>query len=105
MAEMIPFRYAGFYDVPRFILLRHRGQAIYLQSAFDDNLDEYPEVYSAYRVPNDVAESVLAGGEWTLLDEASFKLIGEIQINTVVFDPTKRRTLNSACLDALFNHS
>ena len=32
MAEMIPFRYAGFYDVPRFILLRHRGQAIYLQA-------------------------------------------------------------------------
>jgi hypothetical protein len=105
MAEMISFRYAGFYDVPRFILLRHRGQAIYLQSPFDDNLDEYPDVYSAYQVPNEIAESVLGGGDWTPLTNATLQLIGEIPISTVMFDPTKRRTLDAACLDGLLNHS
>ena len=50
MAEMTPFTYGGFYDVPRCISLRYRGRRFLLQSAFDDDLDEYPTDYSVYLV-------------------------------------------------------
>jgi hypothetical protein len=48
MAEMIPFRYDGFWDVPRFILLRYGGKVLSLQSHFDDDLGDYPDACSVY---------------------------------------------------------
>jgi len=101
LAEIIPFRYGGFWDVPRYMLLRYRQKALLLQSPFDDRMDEYPNVYFVYQMPDAIAESVL-GGDWALLEGAELHLIGEIPISTVTFDPTKRRTLDSSCLDGLF---
>jgi hypothetical protein len=101
MAEMIPFRYAGFWDVSRYILLRHREQTLLLESPFDDDLDEYPDAYSVYHVPGAISELVL-GGNWALLDRAQLRFVGEVPINAVAFDSTKRRTLDPACLDGLF---
>lgn len=51
MAEMLPFGYAGFYDVPRFMVLRFRGVTLVLRSPFDESLDEYPDTYSVHQVP------------------------------------------------------
>jgi hypothetical protein len=101
LAEIVPFRYAGFYDVPRYILLRYREMTLLLQSPFDDSIDEYPDVYSVYQLPDASSQSVL-GRDWPHLDNAELHFLGEIPISTVAFDPTKRRTLDSSCLDVLF---
>ena len=101
LTEVIPFRYGGFWDVPRYMLLRYRGKTLLLQSPFDDTLDEYPEVYSVYEVPDTISQSVLEGN-WTLLKDADLRLVGEIAISTVIFDPTERRRLDSSCHDPLF---
>jgi hypothetical protein len=55
--------------------------------------------------PDDLssAETVMGDGDWTPLNDASLQLVGEISISTVIFDPTKRQTLDAACLDGLFN--
>jgi hypothetical protein len=45
----------------------------------------------------------MGDGDWTPLNDASLQLVGEISISTVIFDPTKRQTLDAACLDGLFN--
>jgi hypothetical protein len=100
LSEPIPFRYGGYWDVPRYLLLRYRGKTLLLQSPFDDTSDEYPDVYSVYEVPDTISQSVLEG-DWTLLEGADLRLVGEIPISTVIFDPTKRRTLDSSCLDPL----
>ncbi len=101
LAEIIPFRYGGFWDVPRYILLRYRERTLLLQSPFDDSMDEYPNVYSVYQVPDAISQSVL-GGDWTLLEGAELRFVGEVPISTVAFDPTKRQTLDSSCLEHLF---
>ena len=101
LAEIIPFRYGGFWDVPRPILLRYREMTLLLRSPFDKKIDEYPDVYSVYQVPDAISQSVL-GGDWALLEGAELRLVGEIPISTVAFDPTKRRTLDSSCLEHLF---
>jgi hypothetical protein len=101
LAEIIPFRYGGFWDVPRPILLRYREMTLLLRSPFDKKIDEYPDVYSVNQVPDAISQSVL-GGDWALLEGAELRLVGEIPISTVAFDPTKRRTLDSSCLEHLF---
>ena len=101
LAEIIPFQYGGFWDVPRYILLQYREKALLLQSPFDGKIDEYPDVYSVYQVPEVISQSVLSG-DWASLEGAELRFIGEIPISTVAFDPTKRRTLDSSCLEGLF---
>jgi hypothetical protein len=101
LTEVIPFRYGGFWDVPRYMLLRYRGKTLLLQSPFDYTIDEYPDVYSVYEVPDTISQSVL-GGDWTLPKDADSRFIGEIPIRTVAFDPTKRCALESSCLEPLF---
>ncbi|MGA2877084.1 MAG: hypothetical protein ABSE82_16325 [Nitrososphaerales archaeon] len=102
LAEIVPFRYGGFWDVPRPILLRYREMTLLLQSPFDDRMDEYSNVYSVYEVPDAISKSVL-GGDWAPLEGAELRFVGEIPISTVAFDPTKRRTLDSSCLEHLFS--
>lgn len=101
MSEMIPFRYGGFWDVPRFILLRYRGKALLLESPFDESLDEYPDDYAVYELPDGTEWSELPEGSW-IRDETPRSLIGRIPIDKVAFDPTKRRALDPGCLDTLF---
>lgn len=101
LAEIIPFRYGGFWDVPRYILLQYRERTLLLQSLFDESIDEYSNIYSVYQVPDALSQSVL-GGDWTHLDNSELRFVGDIPISTVAFDPTKRRALDSSCLDVLF---
>lgn len=102
MSQMIPIGYGGFWDVPRFILLRYGGKALLLVSLFDENLDEYSDEYSVCELPNETDRSELPRGSW-IPDETPRSLVGRIPVSTVVFDPTKRNAINSACLDPLFS--
>ena len=100
MAEMTPFRYGGFYDVPRCLSLRYRGKRFLLQSAFDENLDEYPDEYSVYVVPelSDDAQPVCTP---EFLRNTPMACIGTIPINQVTFDPSMRKELDASILDCL----
>jgi hypothetical protein len=40
---MTSFRYVEFYDYPRYIVLNYRGKLVLLQSAFDEERDDYPD--------------------------------------------------------------
>ena len=68
MADMIPFRYGGFWDVPRYIVLRYRDGLLYVQSAFDEELDDYPDNYSVYKIPTS-AEPSIEEGSWEFLSK------------------------------------
>jgi hypothetical protein len=99
---MVPFRYVEFYDVPRLIALRYRGKLLLLQSAFSDTLDEYPNVYSVYELPEST-EPLLTAGSWSFLERTALASIGEITVSSVKFDATKRKTMDPSILDALLD--
>lgn len=101
MAEMIPFQYGGFWDVPRGIVLRYRNTLLYLQSTFDDKLDDYPDNFSVYKLPAS-AEASVQQGSWDFLNSPEITNIGEVPIKQVVFDPSMRKELDPSCLDSLF---
>jgi hypothetical protein len=80
-----------------------RGKLPLLQSAFSDTLDEYPNVYSVYELPEST-EPLLAAGSWRFLEQTALTSIGEIPINAVEFDSTKRKSMNASILDPLLDH-
>ena len=98
LCEMTPFSYGGFYDVPRCITLRHNGKRFLLQSAFDEELDEYPAEYSVYIVPGSAADSLpVCSPEF--LSNTPMLFIGQIPIDQVTFDSTKRTELDASILN------
>jgi hypothetical protein len=98
MVEMTPFRYGGFCDVPRCLSLRYQGRWFLLQSAFDEDLDEYPSEYSVYIVPESADDSrPVCSPEF--LSNTPMDCIGQIQIDEVTFDPSKRKELDASILD------
>jgi hypothetical protein len=100
MAEMTPFQYGGFWDVPRYLTLRYRGRRFLLQCPFDEDFDKYPMDYSVYVVPesNDDTELV---GILELLSNAPMACIGQIPIDRVRFDASKRQELDASVVDDL----
>ena len=100
MADMTPFEWGWFYDVPRCISLRYRGARFLLQSAFDEGLDEYPTGYSVYIVP-ELADDSRPVCSPEFLSNTPMACIGQIPIDQVTFDPSKRKALDASCLDSL----
>jgi hypothetical protein len=100
MAEMTPFQYVEFYDVPRCIALRYRERLLLLQSAFDEDVDDYTTSYAVYTLPESVKD-LLYKGSWEFLSNTPMNCIGHVQIDHVAFDPTKRKELDASCLDGL----
>lgn len=100
MDMMVPFRFVDFHDVPRTIAVRHRGKLFLLQSAFDEKLDDYPDIYSVYILPESVEES-LARSSWEFLETTALNCIGKVRVQSVTFDVSKSRALDPSFLDGL----
>jgi hypothetical protein len=100
MAKMTPFKYGGYWDVPRYIVLSYRGWSLLLRSEFDDEIDEYEANYTVFILPESAGESMLKGN-WELYNKASLTEIGQIPVSSVAFEQTKHEELDPSCLDAL----
>ena len=100
MGKMTPFTYGGFYDVPRYLSFRYRGRWFLLQSPFDEDLDEYPMDYSVYIAP-EMADDSWPEGSPEFLSSTAMTFVGQIAIDQVTFDPSKRKELDASCLDRL----
>jgi hypothetical protein len=98
LCEMTSFSYGGFYDVPRCLTLQYRGKRFLLQSAFDEDLDEYPTEYSVYILPEPAdGPSPICSPEF--FAKTTMSLIGQIPIGEVTFDSTRRKQLDASILD------
>lgn len=99
---MVPFRYAGFYDVPHCIAVRHRGKLLLLESVFDEKIDDYSAHYSVYVLPDSVQNSI-EKSSWKYFVPMGASPIGQISVAWVKFDASKRLALDPSCLDDLFS--
>ena len=99
MPSTAPFVYREVYDVPRFLVVTHRGQQFLFESAFDEELDEYPAVYQVFLL-RDVAEDELKGS-WVHLSEKAQARLGAVPVQDVVFDETGRREIETGVLEGL----
>jgi hypothetical protein len=103
MAHRVKIVYREFYDVPRMLIVSHRGLKLLLDSPFDESRDEYSPTYRVYVLPKEVDEHTL--GSWEALPQMATKSLGEIPVDQVVFDPTKRAEVDAGVIDSLLDSS
>ncbi len=99
MSEWVPIRYLGFWDVPRNFLVRWQGTLYLFDCPFDEELDDYPEVYAVYSLPELSQDEIDAS--WVALPSKATRRVGTVPINTVRFDATKRKEIDATVLDEL----
>jgi hypothetical protein len=91
--------YREFYDVPRILVLSHRGLKILLDCKFDESLDEYAPTYRVYVLPNEIDERALQS--WETLPGMAIKFLGSVPVDHVNFDSSKRAEIETAVIDSL----
>ena len=101
MSEHVPITYRGFWDVPRVFLAHHQGQTFLFDCAFDEQLDDYPDTYKVFFLP-DLREDELPK-DWTTLRHRALSYVGDLPVSQVLFDPTKRKTIDSRLLDGILS--
>jgi hypothetical protein len=84
----VPFKYAGFWDVPRHLVFAWKGHRVLLESWFDDDLDEYEPQYSIYLLPEDFEADK---NPWR---ESKRRFLGKVDVKSIMFDETKRSWLD-----------
>jgi hypothetical protein len=100
MNDWISIVYRGFWDVPRVFLTRYRSNLLLFECLFDQTLDDYPDNYQVYVLP-DIHEEALPK-DWTSLSSQAVQRLGEIPVASVRFDPTMRKQIQASVLDELY---
>src|SRR6266852_3678230 len=92
--------YSGFYDAPlAFVTTYENSQYLFWRGFFDDELDDYPSEYEVFILPN-LSEKEIKES-WPLLPKKAVAFIGKISMDRVMFDPTKRDSINVATFERL----
>jgi hypothetical protein len=94
-----PIRYRDFYDVPRIFLAMYRGQMYLFDCPFDEEVEDFPEIYHVYTMPPLPDEEL--DGSWADLPERALTHLGDIPIASVQFDPSARKSIDASILDEL----
>lgn len=90
----LPVRYRDFYDLPRLVAVEYRGRAYLFDSPFDDEVDDYADCYTVYRLPENLVGR-LDDSSWEgLLSDA--EEVGRVSLADVEFDVTKRERMNDS---------
>lgn len=85
----LPIRYRDFYDVPRIFAVEYRGTTFLFDCPFDAEIDDYRDDYRVFRVP----AKDLERESWLGLTNDA-KPVGQVAVNDVVFDDTRRRLVD-----------
>ncbi len=97
MATRIVYR--DFHDVPRAFVARHNGITLFFDCPFDDHVDEYPDEYHVYLMP-ELSPSDL-DDSWVGLSRKSTRHLVTLPIDELEFDSTRRISIESVILDRI----
>lgn len=100
MQNPLNIRYREFYDFPRMFVADLPGYSVLFDGSFDDTLDDYPPEYTLYLLPP-LRDDEL-GGSWAHLADRATKSLGRIPTASVVFDATRRKSIDGSVLDRFF---
>lgn len=97
MSKWLSIRYRGFWDVPRIFLVRDRGQTFLFECAFSDAIDDYPDEYNVYLLP-EIGDADLPA-DWTTLVARALHHLGKVPVTNVQFDATRRKEMDASILE------
>lgn len=96
-------QYRDFWDVPRIFLVRHRDRLFLFDCPFDEKTEDFPNVYHIYAMP-ELTEAVW-NASWESLAAKAVELLAVVPITQVVFDPSKRQSVQTDLLDDLLSRT
>lgn len=96
----MPIRCLGYWDYPTNFLVRHGGDLILFDRPFSEELDDYPDEYAVYVLPEMTREQIDA--DWAGLPDKAVRSLGTVPISAIGFDPTRKASMDGGVLDALF---
>jgi len=99
MAEWLPIEYRGFHDIPRMVVVMRENSLYLLDCPFDAELDDFSPRFTVYLLPSDT-EYRISGMSWEGLPEIGER-IGEIPVDLVEFDATRREAIKSSVFTQL----
>lgn len=99
MSNMTPIKYMGFYDVPLIFITSYRGETYLFDCPFDEDREDDSDSYKVYLLPPLKDEEWPK--DWTTLLTRAIRYLGEVPVEQVQFDPTKRKEVDAAILDRL----
>ena len=101
MAATAEIIYREFYDLPRMFVVSYSGKQYLFDGTFDEVLDEYPDTYQVYVLPNLSHHGL--NGSWVGLSEKAEEHIGEVLVSRVVFDESRRRAIDPKIIEEIRN--
>lgn len=91
--------YRDFWDCPRIFIVRHRDRNYLFDCTFNDVREEYEETFNVYSF-SDLTNGTLEGS-WEHLSTTANSYLGRVPVHEVVFDPSKRRSIDTSIIDTL----
>jgi hypothetical protein len=99
MENWTPICYKGFYDVPLVFLVPYRHEWFLFDCEFDEACEDYRDHYKVYLFPEVTLEDLPV--DWTTLHHRAIRFLGQIPINRVRFDKSRRREMETSVLEQL----
>jgi len=93
-----PIKYFSFWDVPRTFVVESDGKLYLLTSEFDEAVDEYPNEYEVFVIPDHKLSAV---SDWKSVALLPTTRIGRVSISSVSFDSTHRGFVDDSFLDVV----
>jgi hypothetical protein len=98
MPPWVSFEYRDFYDVPRQIIVSHRGHTFLLDCPFDEVREDYAAEYDILEFPELAAHAVRDSKD---LRGLATRILGRVPVVAVRFDPTRRSQVDIASIPLL----
>ncbi|MFL6211990.1 MAG: hypothetical protein ACJ74W_24295 [Pyrinomonadaceae bacterium] len=99
MPEQARITYSGFYDAPLAFVVWHKEKQILFWRVFDETLDDFPESYKVFLLPNISDEEL--DKSWAQVEKLATHFLGEIPVKSVQFDSSMRKEIGTEVIDSL----
>jgi hypothetical protein len=99
VTDWVQINYRDFWDVPRIFFAEYEGELYLFDCQFDRELEDYPNSYRAFLMPELTEEDFAA--PWANLWRRAEMSLGTVAIPAVTFDPTKRAAIRADAFDAI----
>jgi hypothetical protein len=91
--EPVEIQYREFYDWPRMFVASLDGTDYFFDGSFDDQIDEYPEMYQVFLMPHLTTEQ--RTGSWIDLRKCALRHLGSVKVVDMHFDPARRHCVEA----------
>jgi hypothetical protein len=99
MDQNVEIIYSGFWDRPLGFVARYRDVIFYFFREFNEDSDEYEDVYRVFLLPPLTEEDIR--NSWDRLHTKTLRQVSTIRVSDVLFDVSFRKSIDANILDIL----